>query len=130
MFIYCSSNNDPDANVSDQEKFFRGNHALASLDVIPDNSKNLYAPATKEIYLEVDVKGNTAQFIFKNNSNEYMTAILPYDIMRFQFLSDDATDQPYCKFRWNPGVTFTTGNWSHSIVYYVIGIKKSQIRSK
>jgi hypothetical protein len=126
--MYCES--DPDAYVSEQEKFFRGNHLLASVDIIPDNNKATYIPATKEIYLEVDNKVNTAQFMFKNNNGEYMVAILPYNMMRFQFLSEDATEQPYCKFRWNPNASFSTGNWQGGIVYYVIAIKKSQIRSK
>lgn len=128
MFMYCDE--DPNAYASDKDKFFRGTHPLETLSSIPDSGRaSMYTPA-HDIYLEVDAKANTARFIFKNNNNEYMTAILPYDIMRFQFLPEDAFDQPYCKFRWMTDRGFCVGQWKEEVVYFVIGIKKSQIQGK
>jgi hypothetical protein len=118
----------PDANVSDQDKFFQGNHLLESIDALSSN--NIYSSNTsKNIYLTIESNSN-AHFIFKSNSGEYLAAALPYDKMRFQFIPEESTEQPYCKFRWMPYPMFTSTNWQTYVVYYVIAVKKSQIQQK
>lgn len=126
MFMYCE--NDPEANISDQDKFFRGNHPLESIDALSGNNPYSVNPS-KNVYLTIESNSN-AHFIFKSNTGEYLTAALPCDKMRFQFIPEESTDQPYCKFRWNPNATFTSANWQSNVVYYVVAVKKSQIRQK
>lgn len=127
-FICC----DEEAMLSEKDKFFRGNHPLESVEIISDSgSFRQYIPnPSKSIYVVVYSQTNKAQILFKSNTGEYINALLPYDKMRFQFLSDESTEQPYCKFRWSTDYDFNSSNWQDDMIYYVVAVKKTQIRQK
>jgi hypothetical protein len=128
MFIFC----DEQQRESEATIFFKGNHQLSSITVEPDTSKKFeYVPANEnEFYILINNKENTVKFMFQNNKNEYMNAVLPHDQIRFIFLPEDSNVQPYCKFRWNPNVLFRETRWENIVVYCVIAIKKSQMYGK
>lgn len=123
-FICC----DEETMVSEKDKFFRGNHLLESMEI--GSETNIYTPRSdKTIYLTIHGATNISNFMFKGNNGSYINASLPYNRMQLQFIPEESTEHPYCKFRWSTSCCFKQFEWQDEVVYYVIAIKKSQIQN-
>lgn len=101
--------------------FFAGTHQLEAFGPFMDT-------ISKEHFLQIDINANLAHFMWKDNSGSIINSTLPYDKMRFVFISEERTDSmPYVKFRWKKGDFNELVTWKDHVIYYIVGIKKSQI---
>jgi hypothetical protein len=120
ILVIVFSNQQKD-KITEADKFFQGVHSLEAFPSFTDTIK-------KEHYLQVDIWANKAHIFWKNNSDEIMNVILPYDKMRFEFIPEESYDKPFIKFKWKSN-NFDADKWQDQIIYYIIGIKKSWIVS-
>lgn len=115
--------------VTEEEKFFTGTHDLLALIAARDSTSGRYISAP-DIEVYFICKNNIGTFLWKNNKGEFISATLPYDKCRFVFFPEDSTATPYVKFRWGVTRSFLEAKWQEYVIYYVIGVKRSQTRNQ
>jgi hypothetical protein len=108
------------AGLNEMDKFFHGKHPLESFPSFVDTIKKIH-------YVQIDVWANKTHLFWKNYKGETINCILPYDKMRYEFISEDSYDEPYIKFRWNNAESFDCTKWQDYVIYYVVGTKKSWV---
>jgi hypothetical protein len=99
--------------LSEQEKFFAGKHALFSINTQSGTSDG-------SCYMIFGSQGSTVKFAWLNNNKEYMLTELP--IGKIRVVLDDYAE-PFVKFRWWLSSSgFSNGNYADSIVYAQLNI--------
>jgi hypothetical protein len=120
-FIQCDVSPEPKSStVSAVDSFFQGEHDLYSFS--EDTNVKLYINGFKG-----DAVGD-AQFIWKNNSDQYIMSCLPLDVVRIQIEDNDL--KSYCKFRWTSNITWNESKWSLNVIYAVFVLRSDQIKFK
>jgi hypothetical protein len=122
-FCIIQCNDPPESGkvtVTEVTSFFQGEHDLYPLSDDP----NIV------IYIN-GIMGNSegnAQFIWKNNSDQYIMTSLPLNKIRLQIKDNDF--RSYCKFRWTSSKTWDESKWDLNVLYVICVLRSNQIKIK